>query len=73
MYLLAELFIAIDTWYRFDYDAGNRLIERPVEPWFCGTQAPIWINGSHPTGKILLHQAWSGTKLQIQMKVRGNE
>lgn len=39
-----------DTWYRFEHDAGNRLVERPVEPWHCGTEAPIWMNGTHPTG-----------------------
>jgi len=46
---ICDAFLNHDAWYRFEHDAGNRLIEGPVEPWSCGTQAPIWLNGTHPT------------------------
>lgn len=39
------------AWYRFDFDAGTQLIETAVSPWYCGTQSPIWVNGSHPTSE----------------------
>lgn len=38
----------LDMWYRFEHDAGNRLLETPIDPWFCGTQAPIYLRETHP-------------------------
>lgn len=46
---ICDRFEDSSPWYRFKHDAGDRLIEKPVEPWFCGTEIPIWMNGTHPT------------------------
>lgn len=38
-------------WYRFTSFAGGRLPERMVAQNHCGTRAPVWLNGRHPTKK----------------------
>lgn len=37
------------NWYRFKHQVGGQLPESCVELFRCGTQAPIWMNGHHPT------------------------
>ena len=36
-------------WYRFSGAAGDRMPTSPPPTWSCGTHAPGWLNGSHPT------------------------
>ena len=36
-------------WYRFEGSAGDRLPEVAPEQQYCGTHAPGWLNGKHPT------------------------
>ena len=38
-----------DGWYRFTDAAGTRMPTSPVEKHHCGTHAPGWMNGQHPT------------------------
>ncbi|OCT64264.1 hypothetical protein XELAEV_18045366mg [Xenopus laevis] len=52
-------------WYRFNGSGGIRMPETCVAPGSCNTNAPMWLNGSHPTPtdgivnlKICAH--WSG-------------
>ena len=40
--------LSID-WYRFSGAAGNQMAETCVDFYRCGTSAPGWVNGSHPT------------------------
>lgn len=35
-------------WYRFTGKAGTRMPETPPPTYSCGTQAPGWLNGTHP-------------------------
>ena len=36
-------------WYRFEIASGNQLPTTRPKLNHCGTYAPIWMNGSHPT------------------------
>ena len=36
-------------WYRFQGAAGNRMPDKCVLMFRCGTQSPVWLNGTHPT------------------------
>ena len=36
-------------WYRFKGDAGDRIPDKCVPMRRCGTHAPGWIDGNHPT------------------------
>ncbi len=36
-------------WYRFTSFAGGKMPETIVPENHCGTHAPIWLRGSHPT------------------------
>ena len=36
-------------WYRFQGDAGDRIPDKCVPMRSCGTHAPGWIDGNHPT------------------------
>ena len=36
-------------WYRFTSFAGGKMPENKISPNRCGTQAPIWLDGAHPT------------------------
>ena len=46
-------------WYRFTSFAGGKIPERMVAPDHCGTRAPVWLNGRHPTkmGENVVRQA----------------
>ena len=39
----------LSGWYRFGGEAGNQMPESCVKERHCGTHAPGWLNGSHPT------------------------
>ena len=36
-------------WYRFQGAAGDRMPDKCVLLWSCGTHHPGWLNGTHPT------------------------
>ena len=42
-------FIQTGSWYRFKSVAGNNIPEFYPGINSCGTHAPIWMNGTHPT------------------------
>ena len=37
------------AWYRFVMPAGTRIPESSPGSYHCGTNAPGWLSGSHPT------------------------
>ena len=39
----------VTKWYRFSDTAGHVMPETCVATWRCGTHAPGWLNGKHPT------------------------
>ena len=44
-----------EKWYRFEGSAGDRIPESAPNQNLCGTDAPGWLNGKHPTqeeGKV---------------------
>ena len=49
-------------WYRFQGAAGDRILDKCVPEGRCGTDAPGWLQGNHPTvaegvvtGKVCYH------------------
>ena len=48
--LLCDLnIIQDDVWYRFQSAAGNKMPTTKPAFFSCGTFAPIWMDGTHPT------------------------
>ena len=52
-------------WYKFEGGAGTQMPDQVVPTYHCGTLAPGWLSGSHPTEaegivqrKVCFH--WSG-------------
>ena len=39
----------VTGWYRFQGAAGDRMPDKCVPRYRCGTEDPGWLNGSHPT------------------------
>jgi len=39
----------VTGWYRFQGAAGDRMPDKCVLLWSCGTRHPGWLNGTHPT------------------------
>ena len=39
----------ITGWYRFQGAAGDRMPDKCVPRYRCGTMYPGWLNGTHPT------------------------
>ena len=39
----------VTGWYRFQGDAGDRMPNKCVLQYRCGTEHPGWLNGTHPT------------------------
>ena len=39
----------VTGWYRFQGAAGDRMPDKCVLKYRCGTKRPVWLNGSHPT------------------------
>ena len=39
----------VPGWYRFQGDAGDRMADKCVPVRHCGTYAPGWLSGAHPT------------------------
>ncbi|CAH1239250.1 MALRD1 [Branchiostoma lanceolatum] len=46
--LLCDLYLS-KGWYRFISYVGGEIPTACVEPYHCGTQVPIWMNGTLPT------------------------
>ncbi len=38
-----------NAWYRFEGEAGTQMPESAPSIYSCGTDAPGWLNGTHPT------------------------
>ena len=38
-------------WYRFEGDAGTRMLTTCVDKNRCATHSPGWLDGAHPTMK----------------------
>lgn len=58
--------LATPKWYRFTGAAGTMMPTSCVPKHYCGTHAPGWLSGSHPTsvgqvlnGKVCFH--WGGS------------
>ena len=39
----------VTGWYRFQGAAGDRMPDKCVVNYRCGTNYPVWLNGAHPT------------------------
>ena len=39
----------VPGWYRFKEAAGDRMPDKCVSDFSCGTMFPGWLNGTHPT------------------------
>ena len=39
----------VTGWYRFQGAAGDRMADKCVLMYRCGTRYPAWLNGTHPT------------------------
>ena len=48
--LLCDISVIQDgNWYRFESQTGGKIPQEKPGFYHCGTVAPIWMNGSHPT------------------------
>jgi len=53
----------VTGWYRFQGAAGDRMPDKCVLPWRCGTTHPGWLKGKHPTaadGKVTRKICFTG-------------
>jgi len=51
-------------WYRFQGAAGDRMPDKCVLSYRCGTEDPGWLNGAHPTvaeGVVTRKVCYSGS------------
>ena len=39
----------VTGWYRFEGAAGDRMPDKFVLMYRCGTKYPLWLDGAHPT------------------------
>ena len=69
--------LATPDWYRFTGAAGNEMPTSCVPENRCGTQAPGWFEGSHPTmvgqvgsGKVCFHWAGNCCRWRAKIKVK---
>ena len=65
------------SWYRFMDAAGTRMPTSPVPQHHCGTHAPGWLNGQHPSKdegavsrKVCFHWSSRICNWQVNVKVR---
>lgn len=54
-----------DDWYRFGDSTAYKMPESCVDIYHCGSKAPIWLNGTHPTGQHPYHKNSIQTKKTI--------
>ena len=55
----------VTGWYRFQGAAGDRMPDKCVLKYRCGTKRPVWLNGSHPTvteGVVTRTVCYSGSR-----------
>jgi hypothetical protein len=67
--------LSLPNWYRFVEPAGTRMPERPPGEYHCGTHAPGWLEGTHPTilgetRDIRVCFQWSGSTCLWSSTVR---
>jgi len=55
---ISVLLCMTDAWYSFTSAVSYRMPEYCVPPLHCGTNSPVWMNGTHPTGKNFYFQAF---------------
>ena len=69
-----------NSWYRFQEPAGTQLANSTVSVKHCGTNAPGWLNGAHPSvlGENVIRQvcfSWVGnscfTSTNVEIKKCG--
>jgi len=53
IHLSHTMCVRVDAWYSLTTAVSYRMPEYCVPPLHCGTNSPVWMNGSHPTGKLL--------------------
>jgi len=53
IHLSHTMCVRVDAWYSLTTAVSYRMPEYCVPPSHCGTNSPVWMNGSHPTGKLL--------------------
>ena len=68
---------SIPKWYRFSGAAGTMMPTSPVPVRYCGTHAPGWLNGKHPSKnegavsrKVCFHWSNNVCRWNIQITVR---
>ena len=68
---------SIPKWYRFSGAAGTMMPTSPVPIRYCGTHAPGWMNGKHPSKnegavsrKVCFHWSNNVCLWNIQITVR---
>jgi len=58
--------IVVGAWYSLTTEVSYRMPEYCVPPLHCGTNSPVWMNGSHPTGILLsdlFFLGWLGSRV----------
>ena len=50
----------VPGWYRFQGAAGDRIADKCVLPYRCGTEYPGWLKDTHPTVAV-----FPGTKAAV--------
>ena len=65
------------AWYRFTGLAGNKMPENVVAKYQCGTHAPGWLDGSHPSvadgavqRKVCFHWSSNDCRWSTNIRVR---
>lgn len=54
-------------WYRFTSIVGGKMPTTKPQPYHCGTVAPIWMDGTHPTTKGQVTQAKACTNFHNRL------
>ncbi len=67
----------VKQWYRFEGGAGTHMPDKCVTTYYCGTHAPGWLNGAHPTvaegavqRKVCFHWASNCCEWSTDIRVR---
>ena len=67
----------VTGWYRFQGAAGDRMPDKCVPRYRCGTDSPGWLSGAHPTveegvvvRKVCYHDSISCCSSTNNIKVR---
>ena len=67
----------VPGWYRFQGAAGDRMADKCVPMYHCGTKYPLWLNDTHPTvaeGAVIravcLHKSSSCCYLYQKIRVK---